>query len=118
MNDGLPDSYRQSIMEVFELIPEVARARVFGSRSFGRYHKASDLDLALESADGEPISRDRLRLLRSMIEGLNLPIDVDLVDIHALKDAQFRAVIERDGKLWWSRCASSAREEKRATAAG
>lgn len=103
MDDGLPDRWRSGVFSVLEFFQEIAKARIFGSRSLGRFHKGSDLDLAVESFDGQPISRDRLRMLRAMIDALNIPIDVDLVDVNAVSDPYFRSVIERDGRVWWTR---------------
>lgn len=101
MNDGLPDHYRQAIFSVFRSFPEVARVFVFGSRAKGRFHKASDLDLVIDTPDGKPLDDARMGELLDALEELYIPINIDLKDRATIASKRFSEVVRRDGVLWW-----------------
>lgn len=101
MNDGLREDQRKRLRALLDQFPLISRAWLFGSRSKGNFRPSSDIDLALESADGGVIELTLLLRLNSRIDDLNLPMEVDLVDRASIIDAAMRESIERDGVLWW-----------------
>ena len=68
------------------------RIWAFGSRVTGHAKEFSDLDIALEGA-GE-LDTNLLYALRDELSESDLPIAVDVLDLHAVSPA-FRLVIER-----------------------
>lgn len=73
-------------------VPEV-EVRVFGSRVNGTASRFSDLDLVLVGAAA--IAPGRLAALRDAFAASDLPIQVDVLDWHAISDS-FRQVIEKN----------------------
>jgi len=76
-------------------LPGDVKAWVFGSRVGRTEKKYSDLDLALESADGEKLPFETLSALQTDFEDSDLPWKVDVLDINAI-DPGFRKIVERD----------------------
>ena len=68
---------------------------VFGSRVGRTEKKYSDLDLALESDNGEKLPFETLSALQTDFEDSNLPWKVDVLDINAI-DPGFRKIVEQD----------------------
>lgn len=101
MNDGLREDQRERLRALLDQFPLIARAWLFGSRSKGNVRPSSDIDLALESADGGVIELTLLLRLNSRVNDLNLPMEVDLVDRTAITDPAMLESIERDGVIWW-----------------
>ncbi|MDR2769452.1 MAG: nucleotidyltransferase domain-containing protein [Puniceicoccales bacterium] len=62
-------------------VPE-CRVFVFGSRVQGNAQKYSDIDLLLQGDC--PLLESTLEKLRFALSNSNIPINVDVVDIHAL----------------------------------
>jgi len=102
MNDGLKESWRTRLIAVLDSFPELSRAILFGSRAKGTYRRESDIDLAIEGTDGTPLGIElRLRLVAA-VDALDLPVNVDLVDVNDLKNPELLKAIRRDGRLWWA----------------
>ncbi|MDR0755321.1 MAG: nucleotidyltransferase domain-containing protein [Puniceicoccales bacterium] len=62
-------------------VPE-CRVFVFGSRVQGNAQKYSDIDLLLQGDC--PLSESILEKLRFALSDSNIPINVDVVDVHSL----------------------------------
>ncbi|MDR2396940.1 MAG: nucleotidyltransferase domain-containing protein [Puniceicoccales bacterium] len=73
-------------------VPE-CRVFVFGSRVQGNAQKYSDIDLLLQGDC--PLSESTLEKLRFALSNSNIPINVDVVDIHSLS-TQFIQNIQRN----------------------
>ncbi len=73
-------------------IPGV-RIWAFGSRVTGHAKRFSDLDLALEGPD--ELDPHAIFALRDDLSESDLPIRVDVLDLHAVS-MEFRRIIERD----------------------
>ncbi len=80
------------------IIPDKTKVWVFGSRVKGTAKKFSDLDLALESADGSKIDQTIIYELRSDFEDSDLPWMVDVLDLNSI-DVGFRKVVDQDKVL-------------------
>ncbi len=100
-DDGLPDRYREQIHSAFSRFPEIAVVYIYGSRARGDFNKFSDIDLAYETGNGEPLSQEIHFQVLSLLEALTVPNKIDLVDRNSVRDPLFAAVLERDCKLWW-----------------
>ncbi len=70
---------------------------LFGSRARGTARSSSDIDIAIDAKN--PI--DILELMRAanVIEALNIPLKIDLVDFNAVP-IEMQHVIKKEGKQW------------------
>src|SRR5436853_1931901 len=100
MNDGLRNEARGRIHEVLRRFPKVERGVLFGSRAMGVFRPSSDIDLALE---GTAIGLPDLVAIMAEIEKLNLPVDIDLVIRHRIKNPAVEEHIRRHGMEWYRR---------------
>jgi predicted nucleotidyltransferase len=73
-------------------VPE-CRVFVFGSRVQGNAQRYSDIDLLLQG--DYPLLESTLEKLRFALSDSNIPINVDVVDIHSLS-AQFIQSIQHN----------------------
>lgn len=73
------------------------RIFLFGSRARGDNAVASDVDIGV--IPGEGFRKEKLALLRELIENLNVPYKVELVDFSEVSE-QFRAEALKDTVLW------------------
>lgn len=76
---------------------ENVRIFLFGSRARGDNAAVSDVDIGL--APGEGFRKEKLALLRELIEDLNVPYKVEIVDFSEVSE-QFRAEALKDAVLW------------------
>ena len=67
---------------------------VYGSRTNGRSHPGSDLDLVLRTAQSRPLPEAKMRAVDEAFRGSDLPFLVDVHDWSALP-ARFRSEIEQ-----------------------
>ena len=89
----LPPRYRDHLEALLRQHVPGVTVWAYGSRVNGECHEGSDLDLALRSTTGEPLS-DRLVALKDALEQSNIPILVQVHDWAHLPEA-FRHEIER-----------------------
>jgi predicted nucleotidyltransferase len=100
MTDGLKENERRGIHAVLQRFPKVERGILFGSRATGTFRAASDIDLALEGRD---IRLPDLISIRTKIEDLNLPIEVEFVVRNRIKNPAIEQHIDRYGVEWYER---------------
>lgn len=72
---------------------------VFGSRATFKTKPSSDLDIALEALNQQPISLELLYKLQDEFEFSELPWKVDVIDLNAV-DQNFRKIIDREKVLF------------------
>ena len=96
MSDGLelPAGYRAKVEAILALKAPGIEVWAYGSRVNGTSYDASDLDLALRSADLTPVSVSLLSELIDAIDESDLPVIVDLHDWSELPDS-YREEVER-----------------------
>ncbi len=88
--DLLPE-HRRLVRDILAgLLPANAKVWAFGSRTTGRAHQYSDLDLAIDAE--RRLSLDELASLREAFSDSDLPFRVDVLDWQAADD-RFRALI-------------------------
>jgi predicted nucleotidyltransferase len=99
MTDKEFELYKERIIKIIELFLPNAKIYLFGSRARGDYTERSDYDIAIDN-------RERLPLvikgqIRSMIDVLNIPQEVDVVDFNAIPDTLKNNIL-KEGIVWKS----------------
>ncbi len=89
------DELRDAVVDF--LGNDKVRIFLFGSRARGDNAVASDVDIGV--IPGEGFRKEKLALLRELIENLNVPYKVELVDFSEVS-GQFRAEALKDTVLW------------------
>jgi predicted nucleotidyltransferase len=88
---------QEKIIKVIEIFFPDATIYLFGSRVKDNYKETSDIDIAIDA--GKPMSMTERGQINSMLDALNIPQNIDVVDFHrapqALKDS-----IVREGIIW------------------
>ena len=96
---GLIDSERELICGVLRRHPEVAAAKIFGSRAKGSSQPASDIDLALWGN----VSTALVAAIAGELDDLPLPYTFDVQAYDAIKHQALREHIDRVGQEFYSR---------------
>jgi predicted nucleotidyltransferase len=104
MNFGLSDDALDAIRGVLARYPAVEEAVVFGSRSLGREHRGSDVDIAL---NGE-VSALEAESIALELDELPLPFHFDVQALAAIHHGGLRAHISRAGKTVYRKAALAA----------
>lgn len=81
----------------------IATVYLFGSFVSGARHRASDIDLAIDSPS--PLPPALLARLREALEESRVPYRVDVVDL-AEADAKFRERVRKTGRVWIERASA------------
>ncbi len=77
---------------------EPVRAYMFGSRAIGTERPFSDIDIALEAADG-PVDPVLISDLREALEESDIPYESDVVDLY-WAEPQLIAEVRIHGVVW------------------
>ena len=88
---------KEKIIKVIEIFFPNAKIYLFGSRAKKTYDERSDIDIAIDA--GKPMTMTEKGQINSMLDALNIPQKIDLIDFNrapqALKDN-----ILKEGILW------------------
>lgn len=103
VTDGLRPEQRESIRRVLAGFPELRRAVLFGSRATGRFRQGSDIDLALESADGAALELDLLLRIRGALAEIGMFVDIDVIDRASVTSRELEDEIASEGVEFWDR---------------
>jgi uncharacterized protein len=90
---------KQTIIKLLSVLFPKSKIYLFGSRARGTYKVTSDIDLAIDI--GKPISDLDLVKAHNIIDALNIPQKVDLVDLHSIPESM-KDIILKEGILWKS----------------
>lgn len=90
---------KEKIIKVIEIFFPDAKIYLFGSRARGDYTERSDVDIAIDAY--KPMSLTTKGQILSMIDALNMPQKIDVVDFHRAPEA-LRNNILQEGILWKS----------------
>lgn len=93
------DLYRTRIVKIVEIFFPEAKVFLFGSRARGDYDVRSDFDIALDI--GQRLPLEEKAQIRNMIEALNIPQMVDLVDFNSVPQKMKDAIL-KEGVVWKS----------------
>lgn len=96
-NDAHFNKYMEILIHIIQKKLPGCRVYLFGSRARKTNLPGADIDLALDA--GKPIDLSILLSIHGEIEETNVPLMVDLVDMHSASDL-FKDVIKEEGILW------------------
>lgn len=94
--DNIP---KDKIIKVIEIFFPDATIYLFGSRAKRSHQQNSDIDIAIDA--GKPMSMTEKGQINSMLDALNIPQKIDLVDLHRVPEA-LKVNILREGIVWKS----------------
>ena len=80
-----------------ELKDEPVQIVLFGSRAREDHQTTSDVDVGI--IPSHPINEKKISVLREKIEGLNIPYQVELVNLDQVSES-FRKEILKDAIFW------------------
>ncbi len=89
--------YKAILLDIIEKHLMHCKVYLFGSRARKTNREGADIDIALDI--GTSISWSVMAKIRSDIEDSNIPVFVDVVDIHSASD-HMKEQIKKDGILW------------------
>lgn len=100
--NSLSPIYQKSIQDLKSLVIETFKEEnviviLFGSRARGDYSRVSDIDIGI--LPETRLDKKKLVLFKEKIDDLNIPYNVDVVDLSKVTKA-FREKALRDGVIW------------------
>jgi predicted nucleotidyltransferase len=96
--EGFKPETKTKIINLCKAIIPHASIGIYGSRARGDYSERSDLDIVLEG--DKPISYFDIAELKDVLSAANLPCSVDIVDINAIQDEDFKTNIKKERIIW------------------
>ncbi len=93
----IPQDKQDKIIKVIEIFFPDAKIYLFGSRAKNTHTVTSDIDIAIDA--GHPMGMTERGQINSMLDALNIPQNIDVVDFQRAPEA-LRVNILRDGILW------------------
>ena len=88
---------QETIVQLLSVLFPHAKIYLFGSRARGTHTERSDIDIAIDL--GRKMEFEEIAKARGVLEGLNLPQKIDIVDIHRASEAM-REFIFVEGIVW------------------
>lgn len=98
-NEQIDPAIKQKVLGVLTVLFPTAKIYLFGSRAWGNARPLSDIDIAID--EGQKITIGRIGEARGMFEGSNIPLKIDVVDLHVLPK-KWADHIVAEGILWKS----------------
>ena len=93
----LEKEIQDKIINLLTVLFPNAKIYLFGSRATGTNQEFSDIDIAIESTSKLP--REDIAEANSVMESLNIPYKVDVVDFNRVSD-EMRNLILKEGIIW------------------
>ncbi len=90
-------SHKEQIIKVIEIFFPEAKVYLFGSRARGDNSETSDIDIAIDAKN--PLSMTQKGQIVSMIDALNIPQKIDVVDFNRIPNA-LKENIMKEGIVW------------------
>lgn len=87
------------LVKLFRALYPDCKIYLFGSRARGTHKDISDIDLAIDSGLGTRLSIQERALLHNIIDALNIPQKVDLVDLNSKIPPSLKENILKEGML-------------------
>lgn len=97
---GLDDKHIRELTDILRKFPHIAEVVLYGSRARGDYHRGSDIDICLK---GENITKADIIQLKTALYESRIPYFFDIAVWQNIKNADFKANIERDGKVFYQK---------------
>ncbi len=89
--------YKEKIIQIITKYLPTCSIYLYGSRARKTHQTGSDIDLALDNKS--PVSDNILANIRFDIEETNIPLTIDIVDVHAI-DRDFYETIYKEWIVW------------------
>ena len=89
--------YKTRIIKIIEIFFPSAKIYLFGSRARGDYDDRSDFDIAINA--NQKIALSIRGQIKSMIDVLNIPQYVDVIDFHTVSQ-EMKDSITKEGIAW------------------
>ena len=84
------------MVQILSSFPEIEEAVIYGSRARGDFWRASDVDLSIK---GDNFNRHTLARLNDRFYESHIPQVFDTHIYSSIKNPQFKANVDRDGKV-------------------
>ena len=97
---GLTDKSYNELLQILASIPEIEEAVIFGSRARGDFWRASDVDLSIK---GKNFTRHTLARLNNELYESCIPQIFDTHIYASIKNPDFKANIDREGKVLYKK---------------
>lgn len=89
---------QDKLIKMLDVLFPGCKLYLFGSYARGTQKYSSDLDLAIDA--GRPLEAHEMGQAYNIIEALNIPMKVDLVDLQLDLPPAFREKIMKEGIVW------------------
>lgn len=90
-------AYKEKLIALISKHFPSAKIYLYGSRARGDHSLYSDIDIAIDVE--EKVDAHKMALVRTSIEDLNIPLEVDVVDFYEIPE-KMRKKITTEGVLW------------------
>jgi len=90
------EKYKPKLISIIQTHIPKCKIYLFGSRARKDHQEGSDIDIALDI--GKPIDIKTICVIYNEIEETNLPLFIDLVDLHTATD-DLKNEVKKDLKL-------------------
>lgn len=90
---------QETMIQLLTVLFPSAKIYLFGSRARGDHTERSDIDIAIDL--GRQMEFREVARARGVLEGLNLPEKIDVVDMHSIP-AAMKGFILKEGIVWKS----------------
>lgn len=98
-NFGLSGRDLSTITDIFRKYDSVQKVLIFGSRSCGKYHAGSDIDLAI--VEGNPTILE-LGRIQNDFEESTLPYFIDVLLLTSIKDETLKRNVSKGRLIYHS----------------
>lgn len=95
----IPQDDQEKIIKVIEIFSPHAKIYLFGSRAKQTHTATSDINIAVDV--GQPMGMTKRGQINSMLDALNIPQNIDLVDFQVAPLALQQNIV-KDGIAWKS----------------
>jgi len=96
-NSNVP--LQETMIQLLTVLFPSAKIYLFGSRARGDHTERSDIDIAIDL--GREMEIREIAKARGVLEGLNLPWKIDVVDMRSISDVMKECVL-KEGIIWKS----------------
>jgi predicted nucleotidyltransferase len=88
---------QETIIKLLTVLFPHATIYLFGSRARGTHRPSSDIDIAINL--GREMTFEEIGIARNIVEGLNIPQKVDIVDMNIISESMKKEIL-KDGIVW------------------
>lgn len=89
--------HEETMIQLLSVLFPDATLYLFGSRARGDHTDRSDIDIAIDV--GRKMELKEIARARGVLDGLNLPWMIDVVDMHSIPETM-KSFIYKEGVVW------------------